>query len=61
MEELWQHEKSRQQRILKAKEDLATAELELQNLPPYEVPKDEIVSFIFYFECLFLVAVHCVI
>lgn len=42
MEELWQHEKSRQQRILKAKEDLATAELELQNLPPYEVPKDEI-------------------
>ncbi|KAK6140426.1 hypothetical protein DH2020_025836 [Rehmannia glutinosa] len=33
------HEESRQQRISKAKEDLAAAEAELANLPPYEPPK----------------------
>ncbi|RWR76688.1 structural maintenance of chromosomes protein 5 isoform X1 [Cinnamomum micranthum f. kanehirae] len=41
MEELRMLEKSRQQRILKAKEDLAAAELELANLPSYEPPSDE--------------------
>lgn len=44
MEDLKRQEESRQQRILKAKEDLAAAELELENMPPYETPKDEIVS-----------------
>lgn len=41
MEELKKQEESRRQRILKAKEDLRAAELELANLPPYEPPKDE--------------------
>lgn len=36
-------EESRRQRILKAQEDLAAAELELANLPPYEPPRDEFV------------------
>ena len=44
MEELRRQEESRQQRISKAKEDLVAAELELASLPPYEHPKDEIVS-----------------
>ncbi|XP_062115541.1 structural maintenance of chromosomes protein 5 isoform X2 [Humulus lupulus] len=42
MENLKRDEESRQQRILKAKEELAAAELELENMPPYEPPKDEI-------------------
>ncbi|ONI20553.1 hypothetical protein PRUPE_2G022000 [Prunus persica] len=42
MEDLRKQEESRQQRILKAKEDLAAAELELENLTPYEPPTDEI-------------------
>ncbi|PON84829.1 Structural maintenance of chromosomes protein [Trema orientale] len=42
MEDLKRQEESRQQRILKAREDLAAAELELENMPPYEPPKDEI-------------------
>lgn len=45
MEELRMLEKSRQQRILKAKEDLAAAELELANLPSYEPPSDEMVCY----------------
>ena len=45
MEELRREEESRQQRIIKMKEDLAAAELEFENLPPYEPPKDEIVSY----------------
>ena len=49
MEELRRQEESRQQRILKAKEDLAAAELELASLPLYEHPKDEIVSHILLF------------
>lgn len=44
VEDLKRQEESRQQRILKAKEDLATAELEFENLPLYEPPKDELVS-----------------
>ena len=44
MEELRKQEESRQQRIIKAKEGLAAAEAELENLPPYEPPKDELVS-----------------
>lgn len=42
MEELRRQEESRQQRILRAKEDLAAAEVEFENLPLYEPPKDEI-------------------
>lgn len=40
MEDLRKQEESRQQRILKAKEDLASAERELQNLPICEPPQD---------------------
>ncbi|XP_031264641.1 structural maintenance of chromosomes protein 5 isoform X1 [Pistacia vera] len=42
MEDLRRQEQSRQQRILKAKEDVAAAELDLQNLPAYEHPKGEL-------------------
>ena len=48
MEDLRRQEESRQQRILKAKGDLAAAELELQNLPSYEPPVDVIVSLTFH-------------
>ncbi|GAV75400.1 SMC_N domain-containing protein [Cephalotus follicularis] len=41
MEDLRRQEETRQQKILKAKEDLSAAELELLNLPLYEPPKDE--------------------
>lgn len=41
MEDLKREEESRQQRILKAKEDLAAAELELASLPPFEPPRNE--------------------
>ena len=44
MEDLRKQEESCQQRIIKAKENLAAAEAELENLPPYEPPKDELVS-----------------
>ncbi|KAH8520108.1 hypothetical protein H0E87_001534 [Populus deltoides] len=40
MGDLKKEEESRQQRIIKAKEDLAIAEAELRNLPVYEPPKD---------------------
>ncbi|KAJ4829096.1 Structural maintenance of chromosomes protein 5 [Turnera subulata] len=40
MEELRKQEESRQQRILKAKEELASAERELQNLPICEPPRE---------------------
>ena len=33
---------SRQQRIIKSEEELAAAKVELENLPPYEPPKDEL-------------------
>uniref|UniRef100_A0A0A9EXP2 Structural maintenance of chromosomes protein 5 n=1 Tax=Arundo donax TaxID=35708 RepID=A0A0A9EXP2_ARUDO len=39
--ELKRQEKSRQQRISKAKEALAAAERELEDLQPYEPPRDE--------------------
>ncbi|XP_077240474.1 structural maintenance of chromosomes 5 [Tasmannia lanceolata] len=42
MVELTRQEETRQQRISRAKEDLAAAELELANLPFYDPPKDEI-------------------
>ncbi|XP_058203273.1 structural maintenance of chromosomes protein 5 [Rhododendron vialii] len=42
MEELKRQEESRQQRILRAKEELISAEVELANLPPYETPKNEL-------------------
>lgn len=44
MEGLRRQEQSRQEKISKAKEDLAAAELELANLPHYEPPKDKLVS-----------------
>lgn len=44
IDDLKKQEKSRQQRILKAKEDLAAAEKELEGLQPYEQPKDEMVG-----------------
>ncbi|XP_065855891.1 structural maintenance of chromosomes protein 5-like [Euphorbia lathyris] len=40
MGDLKRQEESRQKRMLKAKEDLTAAEIELQNLPIYEAPKD---------------------
>ncbi|KAF3948280.1 hypothetical protein CMV_025705 [Castanea mollissima] len=42
MEDLRKQEEYRQQRIIKAKEDLAAAEAEFENLPSYEPPKDEL-------------------
>lgn len=44
MEDSRRQEEVRKQKILKCKEDLAAAELELENLPPYEPHKDELVS-----------------
>ncbi|TVU08593.1 hypothetical protein EJB05_42002, partial [Eragrostis curvula] len=41
IEDLEKQEKSRQQRILKAKEDIAAAEKELEDLQPCDVPRDE--------------------
>lgn len=43
MEDLKRHEQFRQQRILKAKEELAAAELDLRNLPAYEPHNVEMV------------------
>ena len=42
MEYLRKQEESCQQRIIKSKEELAAAKVELENLPPYEPPKDEL-------------------
>ncbi|KAK9058096.1 hypothetical protein SSX86_022936 [Deinandra increscens subsp. villosa] len=42
MEELERQEHSRQERIAKAEKDLADAELELQNLTPFEPPREKI-------------------
>ncbi|XP_047337707.1 structural maintenance of chromosomes protein 5 [Impatiens glandulifera] len=42
IEELKRQEESRQERILKAKEDLAAAETVLANLPPFKHPKEEL-------------------
>lgn len=44
MEGLKRQEQSRQERIFKAKEDLAVVESEFANLPHYEPPKDKLVS-----------------
>lgn len=46
IDDLKKQEKSRQQRILKTKEDLAAAEKELEDLQPYEQPKAEMVSWL---------------
>lgn len=43
MDDLKKQEQTQKQRILKAREDLAAAELDLQNLPAFEPPKHEIV------------------
>ena len=44
MDELRKREETRQQKLKKAREDLAAAELELESLNPYELPRDELVS-----------------
>ena len=44
MEDLRKQEECFQQRIIKANENLAAAEAELENLPPYEPPKDDQIS-----------------
>ncbi|CAO2817373.1 unnamed protein product [Amaranthus hypochondriacus] len=41
IEELKRQRESRHENLLKARLDLEAAELELENLPPYEPPKDE--------------------
>lgn len=43
MDDLKRQEESRLQRIVRAKEDLITAERELEELPVYKPPKDELV------------------
>ncbi|KAF8687402.1 hypothetical protein HU200_043092 [Digitaria exilis] len=45
IDDLKKQEKSRQHRILKAKEDLAAAEKELEDLQPYEQPRAEMAQF----------------
>ncbi|CAK9152309.1 unnamed protein product [Ilex paraguariensis] len=42
MEELRRQEESRQERIARAKDNVVAAELEFENLPPYEPPREEI-------------------
>ncbi|XP_047167362.1 structural maintenance of chromosomes protein 5 isoform X2 [Vigna umbellata] len=42
MEELRRQEETRQQKLVKAREELAIAEHELENLPSYVPPKDEL-------------------
>ncbi|XP_076928090.1 structural maintenance of chromosomes protein 5-like [Bidens hawaiensis] len=42
MEDLEKQEHTRQEKIARAEKDLADAELELQNLPPFEPPKEKI-------------------
>ncbi|KAL5195647.1 Structural maintenance of chromosomes protein 5 [Glycine soja] len=42
MEELRRQEETRQQKLVKAREEVAIAELELENLPLYVPPKDEL-------------------
>lgn len=44
MEELRRQEVTRQQKIVEAREKIAELELELENLPPFVHPKDEVVS-----------------
>ena len=53
IQDLRKQEASRQQKILEAKEDLATAELELKDLNKCEPPKLEIVSYGLSFVLLF--------
>ncbi|KAH9710040.1 Structural maintenance of chromosomes protein 5 [Citrus sinensis] len=52
MQELRRQEQSRQQRILKAREELAAAELDLQTVPAYEPPHDKIVCVVSNFDLL---------
>ncbi|OWM78401.1 hypothetical protein CDL15_Pgr016125 [Punica granatum] len=44
IEDLRKQETSRQERIIKAKEDFASVKLELENLPAYEAPKDQLAT-----------------
>ncbi len=55
IEDLKRQERSRQQRILKAKEALAAAERELDDLQPYEAPKAEMVGLFTLFSLVFAV------
>ncbi|XP_029127020.1 structural maintenance of chromosomes protein 5-like [Cajanus cajan] len=62
MEELRRQEETQQQKLVKAREELAIAELELEEMVPYVAPKDElvsilmslIISFTFLFKMFFI-------
>jgi hypothetical protein len=53
IEDLKRQERSRQQRISNARDGLAAAEKELQDLQPYEPPRAEMVSLVTLFPWLF--------
>ena len=57
MGDLKKEEESCQQRITKAKEDLAIAEEELRNFPVHEPPKDVLVSILSSWNWHFLLVV----
>jgi hypothetical protein len=63
IEDVKNQERSSQQRISTAREALVAAEKELQDVQPYEPPRDELVSLLTVFPCLFfllsLYAVFC--
>lgn len=59
IEDLKKQEESRQQRVLKAKEDLTAAEIELQNMPHSEAPKNELVSYISNFVVILCLQLLC--
>ncbi len=53
IENIKRQEYSRQRKILKAKEALAAAEREYDNLQPYETSKDELVGLFIFFPLAF--------
>jgi hypothetical protein len=53
IEDVERQQRSWEQRISNARKALADAEKELQDLPPYEPPRAEMVSLITVFPCLF--------
>ena len=59
MEDQRNQEESCQQRIIKAKENLATAEAEFENLPPYEIIHFGMCQFFLYCHELLLSITQC--
>lgn len=57
IEDLRREEDCRKQSIIEAKRKLADAERDLQNLPAYEPPKEEIVSHIYWLFCYYFFAI----